>query len=303
MDIEIIVIGESGKRVLSDSRIRIGQDPNCEVSLPPERYPAVAGVHLTLEVVNGAVSLARGIPLGGETFVNGHPAAAGATIRSGDILRLGAGGPELRIRLLEQEAYAPPAQHEPTRVLNHEPTRVISSPAAAAYSPPPPVAPAAVGRQGYTAEAVRGVSATPRTPVLQPAASATEGEDMSILEGKLKSLQGILVASLLMILVLLACNIWQSWELSQTRDDVQQLRTQAQNAVGPSTPALDARLKALDDRLDGMDAQVAQAQDRMVKTMDAQTKREEDRLVERMNTAIPAMLDKYIANKMAEMKH
>jgi hypothetical protein len=37
--------------------------------------------------------------------------------------------------------------------------------------------------------------------------------------------------------------------------------------------------------------------------MDAQTKREEDRLVERMNTAIPAMLDKYIANKMAEMKH
>jgi ribosomal 50S subunit-recycling heat shock protein len=302
MDIEIIVIGESGKRVLSDSRIRIGQDPNCEVSLPPGRYPAVAGVHLTLEVVNGAVSLARGVPLGGETFVNGHPAAAGAAIRSGDILRLGAGGPELRIRLLEQEDYAPPAQHEPTRVLNHEPTRVISGPAAAAYSPPPPVAPAAVGRQGYTAEAVRGVSAAPRTPVPQPAANVAEGEDMSILEGKLKSLQGILVASLLMILVLLGCNIWQSWELSQTRDDVQLLRTQAQNAVGQFTPALDARLKALDDRLDGMDAQVAQAQDRMVKTMDAQTKREEDRLVERMNTAIPAMLDKYITNKYAEMK-
>jgi hypothetical protein len=302
MDIEIIVIGESGKRVLSDSRIRIGQDPNCEVSLPPGRYPAVAGMHLTLEVVNGAVSLARGVPLGGETFVNGHPAAAGAAIRSGDILRLGAGGPELRIRLLEQEAYAPPAQHEPTRVLNHEPTRVISGPAAAAYSSSPPVAPAAVGRQGYTAEAVRGVSAAPRTPVPQPAASATEGEDMSILEGKLKSLQSILVASLLMILVLLGCNIWQSWELSQTRDDVQQLRTQAQNAVGQFTPALDVRLKALDDRLDGMDAQVAQAQDRMVKTMDVQTKRAEDRMVTRMNAEIPALLDKYIANKMAELK-
>jgi hypothetical protein len=125
---------------------------------------------------------------------------------------------------------------------------------------------------------------------------------MSILEGKLKSLQGFLVASLLMILVLLGCNIWQSWELSQTRDDVQLLRTQAQNAVGQFTPALDARLKALDERLDGMDAKVADAQDRMVKTMDTQTKREEDRLVERMNTAIPAMLDKYIANKYAEMK-
>jgi hypothetical protein len=310
MDIEIIVIGESGKRVLSDSRIRIGQDPNCEVSLPPGKYPAVAGVHLTLEVVNGAVSLARGVPLGGETFVNGHPAGAGAAIRSGDILRLGAGGPELRIRLLEQEAYAPPAQHEPTRVLNHEPTRVltheptrvVTGPAAAAYSPPSPVAQAAMGRQGYTAEVSRVVPSIPRNPVPQPAANAAEGEDMSILEGKLKSLQGFLVASLLMILVLLGCNIWQSWELSQTRDDVQLLRTQAQNAVGQFTPALDARLKALDERLDGMDAKVADAQDRMVKTMDTQTKREEDRLVERMNTAIPAMLDKYIANKYAEMK-
>ncbi len=50
--------------------------------------------------------------------------------------------------------------------------------------------------------------------------------------------------------------------------------------------------------MDGMDAKIADAQDRMVKTMDAQTKHEEDRMVDRMNTAIPAMLDKYIANKM-----
>jgi hypothetical protein len=301
MDIEIIVVGETGKWVLNLPRIRVGLDPNCEVSLPPGRYPSVAGEHLVLEMVSGAVSLARGMPPGGETFLNGHPAGAGAAIRSGDILRLGAGGPELRIRLLEREAYAPPTEHEPTRVL-HEPTRVITGPAAAAYSPPSPVASAAVGRQGYTAEVVRGVPATPRTSVAQPAASTAEGEDMSILEGKVKTLQGILVTTLLIILVLLGCNIWQSWELSQTRDDVQQLRTQAQNAVAQFTPALDARLKALDDRLDGMDAKVAEAQDRMVKTMDAQTKREEDRMVERMNTAIPAMLDKYIANKMAELK-
>jgi|ERR1039458_367768 hypothetical protein len=303
MDIEIIVIGESGKRVLSDSRIRIGQDPNCEVSLPPGKYAAVAGVHLTLEVVNGAVSLARGVPLGGETFVNGHPAAAGAAIRSGDILRLGAGGPELRIRLLEQEAYAPPAQHEPTRVLTHEPTRVVTGPAAAAYSPPPPVAQAAMGRQGYTAEVSRVVPSIPSNPVPQPAANAAEGEDMSILESKVKTLQSILVTTLLMILVLLGCNIWQSWELSLTRDDVQLLRTQATNAVAQLTPQLDARLAVFEQRMDGMDAKIADAQDRMVKTMDAQTKREEDRMVERMNTAIPAMLDKYIANKYAEMKH
>ena len=45
--------------------------------------------------------------------------------------------------------------------------------------------------------------------------------------------------------VLLGCIFWQSWELSQTRDDVQQLRAQAQNAVAQFTPALDARLPSL----------------------------------------------------------
>jgi len=302
MDIEIIVIGESGKWVLNHPRIRIGLDPNCEVSLPPGRYPAVAGEHVVLETVNGAVSLARETPPGGQTFLNGHPAVAGAAIRTGDILRLGAGGPEIRIRLLGQETYAPPAAvREPTRVL-HEPTSVITGPAAAAYSSPPPVAPAAVGRQGYTAEVARGVTAAPRTPQMPSAASAAEGEDMNNLEAKVKTLQNILVVTLLIVLVLLGCNIWQSWELSQTRDEVQQLHAQAQNAVAQFTPALDARLSIFEQRMDGMDAKIADAQDRMVKTMDAQTKHEEDRLVDRMNTAIPTMLDKYIANKMEELK-
>jgi hypothetical protein len=308
MDIEIVVMGESGKRVLSDSRIRIGQDPNCEVSLPPGKYPAVAGVHVTLEVVNGVVSLARGAPLGGETFVNGHPAAAGAAIRSGDILRLGAGGPELRIRLLEQEAYAPPAQHEPTRALHeptralHEPTRIITGATTVTYSSAPPVAPAAAGRQGYTTEVMHGVSAAPRATVQQSTSSADDSEDLRAMESKMKTIQSILVVNLVILLVLLGCNVWQSWELSQTRDEVQQLHAQAQNAVAQFTPALDARLGVFEQRMDGMDAKIAEAQDRMVKTMDAQTKREEDRMVERMNTAIPAMLDKYIAGKMAEMK-
>ncbi|MGD0681453.1 MAG: FHA domain-containing protein [Terracidiphilus sp.] len=310
MDIEIVVIGESGKRVLSDSRIRIGQDPNCEVSLQPGRYPAVAGVHLTLEVVNGVVSLARGAPLGGETFVNGHPAAAGAAIHSGDILRLGAGGPELRIRLLEQEAYAPPAQpqHEPTRVMPeptralHEPTRVITGATTVTYSSAPPVAPAATGRQGYATEVMHGISAAPRDAVQQSAASTDDSEDLRAMESKMKTIQSILVINLVILLVLLGCNVWQSWELSQTRDEVQQLHAQAQNAVAQFTPALDARLGVFEQRMDGMDAKIAEAQDRMVKTMDAQTKREEDRLVERMNTAIPAMLDKYITGKYAEMK-
>ncbi len=125
---------------------------------------------------------------------------------------------------------------------------------------------------------------------------------MNNLEGKVKTLQSMLMTTLLIILVLLGCNIWQSWELYQTRDELQQLHAQAQNAVAQFTPALDARLSIFEQRMDGMDAKIADAQDRMVKTMDAQTKHEEDRLVDRMNTAIPTMLDKYIANKMEELK-
>jgi hypothetical protein len=315
MDIEIVVSGESGKWVLNLPRIRIGNDPNCEVSLPPGKFPAVAGEHVTLEMVGGAVSLARGMSPGGETYINGYPAGAGAAIRSGDLLRLGAGGPELRIRLLEREAYATTVQHEPTRVLSqpaaaisetsrmtHEPTRIISGPESAAHSAAPPVTTTVVGRQGYTSEVVRGTSAAPRTHVQQPAASADDDEGLRVQESKMKSIQNILVINLVILLVMLGCNFWQSWELSQTRDEVQQLQAQASNATAQLMPQLNDRLNSFEQRMDGMDAKIATAQDRLVKTMDAQTKHEEDRMVERMNTAIPAMLDKYIGDKLAQVK-
>jgi hypothetical protein len=81
------------------------------------------------------------------------------------------------------------------------------------------------------------------------------------------------------------------------------LRVQAQSAMGQLTPSLDARLNVFEKRMDGMDAKIAVAQDRMVKGMDAQAKLAEDRLVERMNAEIPAMMDKYVAKKMADIKH
>ena len=153
MDIEIVVIGEPSKWVLNQSRIRIGQDPKCEVCLPGGKYPSVSGEHVALDVVDGAVKLVKGMRAGVETFLNGHPAGDGATIRSGDVLRLGAGGPELRIRVLEQVARS--TVYEPTRVINeqsrtayeptrimseqsrttHEPTRVISEQSRTTYEP------------------------------------------------------------------------------------------------------------------------------------------------------------------------
>lgn len=317
MDIEIAVIGEPSKWVLSNPRIRIGKDPSCEVNLPPDKYPSVVSEHVALKVSNGTVTLARGENSGGETYLNGHPASSGTAIRSGDILRLGSAGPELRIRLLEQEADAPPrVGYEPTRVISlsdlgtseppHEFTRVISSPAAPLPSYVPPVAPTAVGRQGYSTEATRGASVTPRTtpriPPPQSARLATDSESMLALEDKLKNIRVILVLNIAFLVFLSVCLILQGRELNQTHKDVQDLRAQAQNAVSQFTPVLDERLKDFNDRMDGMDGKIASAQDRMVKAMDVQTKYFEDRMVARINAEVPTLLDKYIAAKLAEAK-
>ncbi|MGA3370350.1 MAG: FHA domain-containing protein [Terracidiphilus sp.] len=184
MDIEIVVVGESSKWVLNQSRIRIGQDPNCEVSLPAGKYPAVSGEHVVLEAANGALRLSKGNRSAGETYVNGHPADSGVIVRSGDVLRLGAGGPELRIRLLERETYAQPAVHEPTRVMYdpapsaheptrvmHEPTRVVSGPAATTYSPPPPPPPGAGARPAYPTQTAYGGSTGAYVPAVPAAAT------------------------------------------------------------------------------------------------------------------------------------
>ena len=372
MDIEIVVIGETSKWVLNQSRIRIGQDPKCEVSLPGGKYPTVSGEHVALDVADGAVKLVKGMRAGVETFLNGHPAGDGATIRSGDVLRLGAGGPELRIRLLEQAArstvYEPTrilnqsaqTSYEPTRIMNeqarsayeptrimseqsrttHEPTRVISSPAAAAIPAASPPAAGAPARPSYTTQPARGVSSSPYTTPASavpprraetvmsssgtqagygqlrgqessgqsnaaqpPATRAAESENMQSLEGKLNTLRIILAANLVVLLALFTYAYLQAQELAQTHKDLQALRVQAQSAVGTLTPSLDARLNVFEKRMDLMDEKVATAQDHMVKGMDAQAKIAEDRMTQRMNAEIPAMLDKYVNQKMVELKH
>jgi hypothetical protein len=361
MDIEIVIVGESNKWVLNQPRIRIGQDSRCEVSLPAAKYPAVFGEHATLDVTDGGVKLVKGMRPGGDLFLNGHPTSIGTMVRSGDVLRLGSGGPELRIRVMEQEAAPRSGDYEPTRVLyqpsatlhesapqrpaqSHEATRIISTgPTPTTYTPAPPPAAAAPVRQSYAPQGAYTVPSSPYTPsapnistrrldtganggatqvigaqsgfgqpraqesspsvsTAQTAASrAAESEIMESLEGKLKTLQLILVGNLAVLVLLFGWIYMQSKELSQTHREVQELRVQATNAVGTLTPSLDARLNVFEKRMDVMDQRVSVAQDRMIKGMDEQAKIAEDRLANRMNAEIPAMLDKYVNKKMAEL--
>jgi hypothetical protein len=113
----------------------------------------------------------------------------------------------------------------------------------------------------------------------------------------------ILAGNLVVLLLLLGMIFLQGRELADTHKELQQLRAQAASAVGQLTPSLDARLNVFEKRMDAMDVKVNAAQDRLVQGMDAQAKLAEDRLVQRMNTEIPAMLDKYVSKKVADMKH
>jgi hypothetical protein len=324
MDVEIVMIGGSSRWVLNQPRIRIGRDARCEVNLAGAESQAVAAEHVSLVVANGAVRLATGGSSTGETFLNDNPAGDGFVVRSGDILRLGGGGPELRIRLLDSEQAGPQPGYQPTRVMReptqvlHEPTRISAVPAPTTVFTPP-TNPAAPGRHGYTGETVYGgASGTPiavprattvvtprgvdaassnvppgqpyglgRETKVQTTASNGDSEALRSLEGKLKGMRLILLANLVILVVLLFWVVQLNRQLAENRDELKAMEAQAQTAVGQFTPALDARLGAFEKRMDGIDAKMKNA---------------EDRMIDRMNAAIPALLDKYIARKMAELK-
>jgi hypothetical protein len=311
----------------------------------------VAAEHVSLVAANGMVRLATGGTATGETYLNDSPADDGFVVRSGDILRLGADGPELRIRLIERKPEPEAEVYEPTRVLR-QPTQVIQTPISASHEPTrvmsvPPAGNGAAspgggaGRYGY-AETVQGSApagsvppprattvVTPRSadtgpnyagatvgafparvqePKMQaapppPQARGIDSESLRVLEGRLKGMRTILLANLAILAVLLLWILQLNNQLSQNRDELRALRTQAQTAMGQFTPALDARLNVFEQRMDGIDDKMKVAQDRMTSGMDSKMKQAEDRMVARMNAEIPAMLEKYINHKLAELKH
>jgi cell division protein FtsB len=326
MDIEIGVIGKPNKWVLKQSRVRIGSDPQCEVSLPAWQFPGVYGEHLTLDVVLGTVRLSSVGGQGSEAYLNDRLASPGSVIRSGDVLRLGVGGPELRVRLVD----APDDQipdYEQTRVL-YEPTRDFSGPGSTSVSP----APASVRRQGYSNEPppiipIRhdtpiSASVTQRrfdppptvvtdapargqvrdqdrnrdqdTRILSAPNSAqhtaekqVKNPDLRILESRLKGMRILLALNAVILLALFAWIFQLNRQIEQNRDELREMHAQAQTALSQLTPSLDARLSVFEKRMDAMDEKMKTAEDHMVTRMDAE---------------IPAMLDKYINKKLAETK-
>ena len=100
MLVEIELVGQTNNWSYRKARILIGRDTKCDVSL--SEYPMVSREHAMLESSeDGGLTLSDRSANG--TFLNGKRLGAGI-VHSGDTLRLGADGPELRIRLTQEFA-------------------------------------------------------------------------------------------------------------------------------------------------------------------------------------------------------
>ena len=117
MDVEIGVIGKPNTWTVSQPLIRIGTGANCDVTLSADEYPAVTDQAVELEVVNGMVSLATVNMPQGEVLLNNRPASGGSLMLSGDVLRIGTSGPELKISFVAREAAPEPLDRQATTVM------------------------------------------------------------------------------------------------------------------------------------------------------------------------------------------
>jgi CHASE3 domain sensor protein len=128
----------------------------------------------------------------------------------------------------------------------------------------------------------RGISMqSPARPI------GPEVGDQQVMDKKLDSIRNLLAANLAVMVILLLAVLYQGQQINRNKEAVTALREEAQNAVKTFTPALDQRLKTMEQRMDGFDGKMKQA---------------EDRFVERMNKELPSVMDKYINRKFEEMK-
>jgi len=357
MQVDIQLVGKSNHWVYQQRRIRIGRDSSCDISLNTEEFPMVSREHVVLELSNGVLTLSD--PRSGNgTFLRGKRVTAGI-LSSGDTIRLGEDGPELRISLTDVAAQATVVNPQ---VVTHIPqtatppmappdmaTKVVVQTATVAGSSPDAgnttvvahSAPGAstIGNPGAgnpgvsnldaptvfvsnpgaaaTVRASATQSAAPSHPAAQPPPSRSREvrismgnnppetpqpkvpaapipakhqsdiEDQQMIEQKLGSIHTLLVVNLVVVLALILGLLYQSQQIERNRKALNDLRMQAQSAVGQFAPELDTRLSSFDKRMDSMDGKM---------------KAEEEHFIQRMNTEIPAMLDKYVDRKLNDAK-
>jgi hypothetical protein len=335
MDIQIEVVGKQNKWVVNQSPIRIGSSPKCEVSLPRKQFPAVSSSHGELEIVNGTLRVGPRDPGAGDLFLNEDAAEDGMVILSGDVLRVGANGPELLVVFEEQAATR--ATYEPTKViqaadvLTYQPTKVIGAPVPVAgaqarnvpaeprpvRNPLPAPSPTRVEIPPVAVQHLRPLEDSigtsdardrwqePRkaSPGIPPKASpvsnvaAVAMPSDSGLDAKLRIMMGLQGASFGIILVLVILIFQLRSDLIKNREEIRAMRAQEQGVMGQLTPALDSRLTAFGQRMDMLDGKMKAGEEQMERGLDEKMKSAQDQLFVNLDAKMKSTED-HMVNRM-----
>ncbi len=97
-ELVIELVGKGTRWEFSGHEIRIGRDPNCDLVLPSDEYPMVSRSHLLIRQAAERYWV-EDLNTPGGTFVNGGKIQV-SPLLDGDVLRLGADGPELRASIV-----------------------------------------------------------------------------------------------------------------------------------------------------------------------------------------------------------
>lgn len=324
------LIGKGRHWNISKPETRMGRDPKGDIALRDDEFPSVSRNHAVLRLEADQWWVEDLNSLGG-TFVNGQKVRR-ARLSPGDVVRLAADGPELRLRAgaalpgsvaAVQPAAAKPAA--PTRLYGGAPAAGVATPrgpydtddglpmldtpgepAVTHIGPPVPLA--AESEIADTPAYPEGAAETKpaNVPPLAPEAipeekppalpvSPAAGPLQLASEDQLLMEQKLNALRNLLIVAILLVLALGGICLNQYRlieRNRQEVSNLKKDAVENLLPALDNRLKDLETRLNN--AQTVMA------GMDGKIKQAEDRFMQRLDRGLPVLLDRYVQQKMKE---
>jgi predicted component of type VI protein secretion system len=95
--------GKSTTHELAGDVVRLGRNPECEVSVDPLAFPKVSGFHARIETTDDGFSLVH-LSRNNPTLLNDTEVDGSSPISVGDRIRLGFTGPEIEILVIEATA-------------------------------------------------------------------------------------------------------------------------------------------------------------------------------------------------------
>ncbi len=262
-----------------------GRLPECDLALDSSRFATASRRHFCLHLAPNLVEI-EDLGSSNGTWVN-HRRVQRQRLQNGDRIGLSeAGGPLLLVKEIAGMPLAATVVAAPSPAFGAASAATIVTPARPARTVPPPspfpnstptVVTPARGEALYSPQPATVKSGE------QPAAARADADSGAAMNQKLRGIQRLLFAVLVLNVALTVILLTQ---ISRTQDMVQTLQTRADNAVALFQPQLDDRMNKLDKRLD-------QAQVSMKQSQDA--------FAARMRHELPQVMDQYLNGKMRQL--